>query len=88
MCHHGVRVSRETYEKGKCIYGLGDEADPLVFHCGTQWKNNAIVTSGGRVLGVTALGNTLEEARKEAYSKVAQIEFDGMIYRSDIAKFG
>lgn len=78
----------ETYEKGKYIYGLGDEADPLVFHCGTQWKNNAIVTSGGRVLGVTALGNTLEEARKEAYSKVAQIKFDGMIYRSDIAKFG
>lgn len=78
----------EFYEKGKCIYGLGDEADPFVFHCGTRWENEAVVTSGGRVLGVTALGNTLEEARKEAYSKVAQIEFDGMIYRSDIAQFG
>ena len=78
----------EAYEKGKCIYGLGDEADPFVFHCGTRWENEAVVTSGGRVLGVTALGNTLEEARKEAYSKVAQIEFDGMIYRSDIAQFG
>lgn len=78
----------EFYEKGKCIYGLGDEADPFVFHCGTRWENEAVVTSGGRVLGVTALGRTLNEARERAYAKVAQIEFDGMIYRSDIAKFG
>ena len=77
----------ETYEKGKCIYGLGDEADPLVFHCGTRLENEAVVTSGGRVLGVTALGCTLNEARESAYAKVARIEFDGMSYRTDIARF-
>ena len=77
----------ETYEKGKCIYGLGDEADPLVFHCGTRLENEAVVTSGGRVLGVTALGCTLNEARESAYAKVSRIEFDGMSYRTDIARF-
>ena len=77
----------ETYEKGKCIYGLGDEADPLVFHCGTRLENEAVVTSGGRVLGVTALGYTLNEARESAYAKVSRIEFDGMSYRTDIARF-
>jgi len=77
------------YEKGKVIEGLGDVKqmkDVMVFHAGTASKNGKVVTSGGRVLGVTALGGTIKEAVTRAYEAVGKIHFDGMHFRKDIAR--
>jgi len=75
------------YEKGKEISGL-DEArdlqDVVVFHAGTKNQDNKILTNGGRVLGVTGLGNTIKEAITRTYKAVDKIHFDGMHYRKDI----
>lgn len=76
------------YEKGKVITGfdkLKDEKDVFVFHAGTTFNNGNIVTSGGRVLGVTALGEDIREAKDRAYKAIENIHFDGMHYRKDIA---
>jgi len=73
------------YEKGKPIRGLeAASREALIFHAGTAEKNGRIVTSGGRVLGVTTLAPTLAEAQHRAYSALAKIHFDGMYYRRDI----
>ncbi len=76
------------YRKGLPITGLEmvkGLKDVIVFHAGTKFnEEGAIVTSGGRVLGVTALGNDLQEARQKAYSAVGLINFEGMQYRKDI----
>lgn len=76
------------YEKGKVITGL-DEAGKLpdvkVFHAGTKLSGGKVVTAGGRVLGVTALGDTIKAAKERAYEAVSLIHFDGMQYRRDIA---
>ena len=77
-----------AYEKGKVIRGLDAAAklkDVMVFHAGTAKKGDAIVTNGGRVLGVTALGETISEAKARAYDAAAMISFDGAYYRRDIA---
>ena len=75
----------ENPEKGKEITGLYKvPAGALVFHAGTQKLDDGFVTSGGRVLSVTAAGATLEEARRKAYEAVLKINFDGMQYRKDI----
>jgi phosphoribosylamine---glycine ligase len=75
-------------QKGKVIHGL-DKAGHLpytkIFHAGTAKDGNTIVTAGGRVLGVTALGDTLAEARDRAYLAVNKIQFDGAQFRRDIA---
>lgn len=75
-----------SYEKGKKITGLGDvDDDVIVFHAGTKLDDDGdTVTSGGRVLGVTALGRTHDEARKKAYDNVERIAFEGAVYRKDI----
>lgn len=77
-----------AYRKGDVITGL-DEANALdgvhVFHAGTAFKGSDIVTSGGRVLGVTALGADIADAKRNAYAGVSKIRFDGMHYRKDIA---
>ena len=76
-----------SYEKGKVISGL-DEAEAtgaVVFHAGTKLKDGQIVTSGGRVLGVTALGVDVADAVKNAYKAVAKINWEGVQYRKDIA---
>lgn len=76
------------YEKGKKITGLkeaGKMKDVVVFHAGTEQKNGDILTAGGRVLGVTALGRTIAEAKSRAYEAVDKINFDGAYYRRDIA---
>ena len=57
-----------------------------VFHAGTALKDNHVVTSGGRVLGVTALGNNIEEAINLAYQATSQIQWEGAYYRKDIGK--
>ncbi|MGI6722262.1 MAG: phosphoribosylamine--glycine ligase [Anaerovoracaceae bacterium] len=84
-----------SYEKGKIIHGLEDvDDDVIVFHAGTALKKTCgggncttdIVTSGGRVLGVTALGATNDEARAKAFANVEKISFDGMQYRKDIGR--
>jgi len=76
------------YEKGKKITGL-DEVEQLqdvvVFHAGTASKNGDIVTNGGRVLGVTALGRQIADAKRHAYEAVDKIKFDGAYWRRDIA---
>lgn len=73
------------YEKGKMISGLSSvDDDVIVFHSGTKLIMNEIATDGGRVLGVTALGSTHEEAREKAYRNVARISFEGAQYRKDI----
>jgi phosphoribosylamine--glycine ligase len=77
-----------TYEKGKVISGLEElkgQKDLFVFHAGTSFQNGSLVTSGGRVLGVTALGTDMREARERAYSAIEKIHFEGMHFRKDIA---
>ncbi|MCS7045316.1 MAG: phosphoribosylamine--glycine ligase [Gemmataceae bacterium] len=76
------------YAKGKLIRGLEDVArmpDVKVFHAGTKIDANHVVTDGGRVLGVTALGDTLADAKRNAYSAVGKISFQGAFWRTDIA---
>ncbi len=76
------------YEKGKKITGLEDAAqmkDVMVFHAGTAFNGKDIVTAGGRVLGVTASGQTIAEAKSRAYDAVDKIKFDGAYCRRDIA---
>jgi len=76
-----------NYAKGKVISGLEEVSqmpDVKVFHSGTKMENNFLVTDGGRVLGVTALGNTISDAKARAYEAVSKITFQGMFYRRDI----
>ncbi len=72
------------YEKGKVIDGLDQVQDAVVFHAGTAAKDGQIVTNGGRVLGVTALGSDLEMAIQNAYKAAKPIHFDQMHFRNDI----
>jgi phosphoribosylamine---glycine ligase len=77
-----------SYKKGVPIRGLEEVAampDVKVFHAGTKVEGDRIVTNGGRVLGVTALGNDLASAQSRAYEAVQMIQFDGAQYRRDIA---
>lgn len=77
-----------AYRKGDVITGIA-EANELegvhVFHAGTAFRDDQIVTSGGRVLGVTAIGSDIAAARDRAYEAAGRIHFDGMHYRKDIA---
>ncbi len=77
------------YETGKKITGLErveKMKDVMVFHAGTRLEDGSYVTAGGRVLGVTALGDTIEDAIKRAYKAVSEIKWDGMHYRRDIGQ--
>jgi phosphoribosylamine--glycine ligase len=79
----------ESPETGKEIHGLKSlEADPavMVFHGATAARDGGLVTVGGRVLGITALGANLEGAIHKAYEAVSKVSFDGMYYRKDIGK--
>jgi len=76
------------YQKGKKIVGLQEAQqleDVIVFHAGTKDMDGDIVTNGGRVLGVTALGDTIRNAKANAYRAVDKIKFDGAYCRRDIA---
>jgi phosphoribosylamine--glycine ligase len=76
------------YDTGKVITGLDAAAklpDVKVFHAGTRLQGDRVVTDGGRVLGVTALGDDLAKAKARAYEAVKLIQFPGMHYRTDIA---
>lgn len=78
------------YEVGKLINGLEElegEKSVFTFHAGTTKKGSQIVTNGGRVLGITALGSTLEEARDRVYAVIGNpTKFEGMHYRKDIGR--
>jgi phosphoribosylamine--glycine ligase len=77
-----------TYERGLVITGLAEAAqvpDVKVFHAGTRLDGDRVLTDGGRVLGVTALGDTLADAKRRAYEAVGRIKFPGMFFRTDIA---
>jgi phosphoribosylamine--glycine ligase len=78
----------KSYPKGIEITGLsnGQLDGVTVYHAGTKLQDNKLVTSGGRVLGVTALGDTLEDALKKSYDAVEKIHFEGAHYRRDIGK--
>jgi phosphoribosylamine--glycine ligase len=74
-----------AYESGKPITGLEHiPEDIMVFHAGTQTRDGAVVTNGGRVLGVTAVADTLDAAAARAYEGVGLISFEGAHYRNDI----
>lgn len=73
-----------SYKKGIVIEGLSDIENSIVFHAGTGKKDEKYFTSGGRVLGITALGENISEARKIAYSNIKRVDFDGAQYRTDI----
>ena len=75
-----------NYVRGDAIGGLDEAAQngALVFHAGTSAQNGEIVTNGGRVLGVTALGEDFHHARETCYAAVEKIEFNGVYYRRDI----
>ena len=76
------------YEKGRAITGL-DEADALedvkVFHAGTRLEDQQVLTTGGRVLGVTAIGSSISNAKLKAYTAVKEIRWRGAWCRKDIS---
>jgi phosphoribosylamine--glycine ligase len=75
------------YEKGRVVEGLEATAelkDVMVFHAGTRFDNGRVVTAGGRVLGVTAIGDDVEQAIERAYEAVDRISWPGMFCRRDI----
>ena len=77
----------ESYETGKEIFGLDrltERKNTKVFHSGTRLENNDVLTNGGRVLCVTALGDDLKQSNRNAYSAVQEIGWDGKYYRKDI----
>ena len=77
------------YEKGFVIKGLEkfkDKEGYYVFHAGTKKAEEGVVTNGGRVLGVTAKGKDLKEARANAYEAINLVEFENKYYRHDIGK--
>ena len=87
-----VVLTAEEYpaegDRGTEILGVEDAeaAGALVFHAGTALQGERLVTNGGRILGVTGLGETIGSARDAAYAAVDRIEFEGMRYRSDIGR--
>jgi phosphoribosylamine---glycine ligase len=92
-CALGVVLAAGGYpdepRKGERITGLPPPADDCrVFHAGTRLENGSLVTNGGRVLCVTALGDSLRMARTRAYDVIDKVRFDGMQYRRDIGHRG
>ncbi len=74
------------YEKGKLISGFGDAHESLVFHAGTSLKEGNVVSSGGRVIGVCSLADTIESAVSQSLETAANIKFDNSYFRKDIGK--
>jgi phosphoribosylamine--glycine ligase len=74
----------EQYEKGKEIVGLGKFESSIIFHAGTKKENAKTLTNGGRVLAITSLADTFQNALQNTYTTINKIQFDGMYYRKDI----
>jgi len=78
----------EKYQKGKVINGLEKlekMKNMIAFHAGTKFQEGKVVTSGGRVLGITAWDETISKAKEKAYKGIEEIYFEDMYYRKDIA---
>lgn len=78
-----------SYPKGIEMHGMGEDGQVesvTVYHAGTKYEDGKFLTNGGRVLGVTALGDTLEQALDAAYAAVEKISFEGAMYRKDIGR--
>lgn len=77
----------EKYDKGKVITGLNNVTDCEVFHAGTKLnETDEPITNGGRVIAITGMGKSLEQAMKKAYASAGEVEFDGKNYRVDIGR--
>ncbi|MDA9968586.1 phosphoribosylamine--glycine ligase [Polaribacter sp.] len=74
----------EVYQKGNRITGFENSKDSLVFHAGTKIENDKVVSNGGRVMAVTSLGDSIEEALAKTYATIEKIQFEEMNYRKDI----
>lgn len=74
----------EAYEKGKELTGLNEKSDSMIFHAGTAFRDEKIVTNGGRVLAISSFGKTHKEALEKSYQTAEKINFEGMYYRRDI----
>lgn len=74
----------DAYEKGKVITGLEESEESILFHAGTKMEEQDVVTNGGRVLAVTSLADTMDEALKASYKKAEQIDYEGKYYRKDL----
>ena len=78
-----------AYKKGIEISGLDEDGQidgATVYHAGTKYENGKFYTNGGRVLGITASGKTLDDALEKAYAAVNKIKFEGAHFRTDIGK--
>jgi phosphoribosylamine--glycine ligase len=84
MASGGYPIDYETGKEIKGINEANDNKDTVVFQAGTEYKDNKLVTAGGRVLGVTALGKGYKDTIKRAYQAVEKIDFADVHYRSDI----
>ena len=73
-----------SYEKGKKMTGLDKTEDSILFHAGTKENGSDVVTSGGRVIAITSLASTLQEALAKSYDNASKIDFEGKTFRSDI----
>ncbi len=74
----------EQYEKNKEIFGLDSVIDSLVFHAGAKYEDGKVKTNGGRVIAITSIGNSVEEALEKSYNSIKKINFEKMNYRKDI----
>ena len=74
----------EDFEKGKPISGIDSVKDSIVYHAGTKLEKGELLTNGGRVLAVTSLADSFQEAIKKSYQNIEKISFDRMYYRTDI----
>lgn len=74
----------ESYEKGKGISGLEEVENSIIFHAGTLIEEDKVLTNGGRVMAVTSLGRTIEEALNKSFDNAEKVKFDGKYYRKDI----
>ncbi len=74
----------DSYGKGFPVSGVENVTESIIFHAGTTMKDGRLVTSGGRVMAVTSMGSTMQEALDKSYSSVREISFNDMSYRRDI----
>ena len=74
----------EQYDKNKEIFGLDSVIDSLVFHAGAKYEDGKVKTNGGRVIAITSIGNSVEEALEKSYKSIKKINFEKMNYRKDI----
>lgn len=74
------------YEKGRPITMKSEKSEALIVHAGTKYKNDLLLTDGGRVMSVTGLGESIEQATENAYSTISKISWEGLYFRKDIGK--